>query len=97
MASVSWDTFERYKQYQLTNQQADHAALNLYREGVLNLQRLPEQLQEYEKPRTEGYGARNAWRLFNAATFVLTGRVAENPRLTHKLHKVVDGVRETVH
>ena len=33
-----------------------------------------------------------AWRLFNAATFALNGRVVENSEATPKLHKIIDGV-----
>jgi len=38
------------------------------------------------------FDERNAWRLFNAATFILTGKVVENPNTTPRLHKVMDGV-----
>jgi hypothetical protein len=38
-----------------------------------------------------------AWRLFNAATLALSGKVSERPALTQQLHKVIDGVCETVH
>jgi hypothetical protein len=38
-----------------------------------------------------------AWRLFNAATLMLAGKVAEKPDLTKQLHKVIDAVCETVH
>jgi len=42
------------------------------------------------------WGDETAWRLFNATTFALTGRVAENPAATRQLHDVIDGVCETV-
>ena len=35
---------------------------------------------------------RSAWRLFNAATYALTGRVIENANMTPRLHQVIDGV-----
>jgi hypothetical protein len=47
-------------------------------------------------PRMSG-PVRTAWRLFNTATFALAGKVAERPDLTEQLHKVIDGVCETVH
>ena len=37
---------------------------------------------------------RSAWRLFNAATFVLTGRTMDNPTAAPKLHKVIEGEGE---
>jgi hypothetical protein len=64
----------------------------MYREGIINVQRIPEVLHEWEEPTFEEFQTeRNAWRLFNAATFALTGRVVENPTATPKLHKVIDG------
>ena len=35
------------------------------------------------------------WRLFNAATFALAGKVAEKPDLTKQLHAVIDGTCRT--
>jgi hypothetical protein len=89
-------TFERYKRALLTDQQADHAVLNMYREGIVNLQRIPEVLHEWEEPSFEEFNERNAWRLFNATTFILTGKVVENPTVTPRLHKVIDGVCEDI-
>jgi hypothetical protein len=38
------------------------------------------------------WGEKIGWRLFNAATYALTGRIAENPQITRNLHQVIDGV-----
>jgi len=89
-------TFERYKHAMLTDQQADHVVLNMYREGIVNLQRIPDVLKEWQEPTFAEFNERNAWRLFNAATFVLTGRVVENPNATPRLHQVIDGVCERI-
>jgi hypothetical protein len=43
------------------------------------------------------WGGKTAWRLFNAATLTLAETVAEKPDITKHLHKVIDGVCETVH
>ena len=40
---------------------------------------------------SHNWGDKTAWRLFNAATFALAGRVAEKPDLTKRLHEVIDG------
>jgi hypothetical protein len=53
-----------------------------------------EVLHEWEEPSFEEFNERNAWRLFNAATFALTGRIIENANLTPRLHQVIDGVCE---
>ena len=54
-------------------------------------------VSQWEKPQYEEWGDRTAWRLFNAVTFALAGRVAENPGSTRTLHNVIDGVCEHVH
>lgn len=84
-----------YQETELSDQLAHHAILGMYKEGVINLQRIPEVLEQWEHP-THDWGEPTAWRLFNAATFVLTGKVAENPTATTKLHKIIQGVCETV-
>jgi hypothetical protein len=40
---------------------------------------------------------KSAWRLFNAATFALAGKVTEKPDLTKQLHHVIDGTCERLH
>lgn len=87
--------FDTYKRTMLSDQRADHAILSLYRNGVLNIQRVPDVVEQWQKP-AHDYGPPSAWRLFNAVTHALTGRVAENPRVTADLHQVIDGVCEHV-
>jgi len=94
---VQADTFGRYTRALLTDEQADHAILDMYREGVVNIQRVADVVREWEHPTFEEFrGERSAWRLFNAATFALNGRIAENPGVTRKLHQVLDGICEHV-
>lgn len=87
-------TFDRYQRTMLTDHDADHAIMNMYRHGIVNVQRIPEVLREWEKPSFEDFDQPNAWRLFNAATYALTGRVAERPDVTGRLHQVIDGIVE---
>ena len=68
--------------------------MQIFRQGVINVTRIAEVLEAYEKP-TYDWGAETAYRLFNAATFALNGRVMESPGTTGKLHKVVDDLCET--
>src|SRR5207248_10975814 len=79
-----------YKQTILPDALADHAILRLYREGIINIQRVPEVMEEWEHPTFPDLEERNAWRMFNAVTHVLSGRVIENPQATPRLHKVLD-------
>lgn len=85
-----------YRATDLTERQADHAIMTMYREGVISVTRIADVWKEWEEP-THDWGPHTAWRLFNATTFVLAGRVMENPQATTKLHKIIDAVAETVH
>jgi hypothetical protein len=53
-------------------------------------------MAQWEHPTFPDLDDRNAWRLFNAVTFALNGRVIENPQATPKLHKIIDGVCQEV-
>src|SRR3954447_1203091 len=89
-------TFERYRHTELTAERADHAIMEMYRQGVINVQRIPEVLKEWEEPTHEPAGGWNAWRLFNGTTFVLTSQAMARPEATPKLFKIIDSVCELV-
>jgi hypothetical protein len=82
--------FDTYRHTGLLEHQVDQAIMQLYRRGVINVTRIAEVLEAYETP-PHDWGDKTAWRLFNAATFSLTGRVAEAPSATARLHQVIDG------
>lgn len=84
-----------YQGHKLSDAQADHAILSMYREKVIGVQRIAEVVEQWERP-THDWGDKSAWRLFNAATFALSGKVAERPDLTKKLHAVIDSTCELV-
>jgi hypothetical protein len=84
-----------YQQTPLTDAVADHAILSMYRQDVIGLQAIGHVLKAYDEP-PHDWGDRTAWRLFNAATFALAGKVAEKPDITKQLHAVIDGTC-TVH
>lgn len=85
------EVFDRYRAQELEDRQADQAIMQLYRRGVINLTRIAEVMNAYDSP-PHDWGDKTAWRLFNATTFALSGRVAENPAVTRQLHEVIDGV-----
>jgi hypothetical protein len=85
-------TFAKYRERMLTDMLADHVIMELYRQGVVNIQRVPEIVEGFHKPPHEEWGDHTAWTLFNATTAALNGRVAENPGSTAQLHKVLDAV-----
>lgn len=84
-----------YQNTPLDDEQADHIILDLYRQDVIGVQAIGHVLKAYEEP-PQDWGSKSAWRMFNAATYALAGKVAERPDLTKRLHQVIDGVYETV-
>lgn len=88
--------FKRYEATPLTDAQADHAIMTMFREKIINVQRIAAVADKWDNPDMFNWGDRTAYRLFNAATHALEGRVTENPETTAKLHRVMDGVC-TVH
>lgn len=83
--------FCRYKSMDLSREVADHLILQLYRKRIIRVTKIPEIIGHFENPPFD-WGERTAWRLFNAVTFVLEGRVLENPNATTKLHEVINAV-----
>lgn len=82
-----------YQETELSDDMADQAIMRLYREDVINVTRIADVLSEWERP-SHDWGDKTVWRLFNATTFALTGKVMEKPAVTTKLHQVIDGVCE---
>lgn len=89
-------TFDRYKATFVNPMLADFAIMEMYRKGVINVQRIADVHNEWFEPTFEGFEDYSAWRMFNAVTHALEGRVTENPLATQKLHKIIDGVCERV-
>jgi len=85
--------FDAYRQTPLDEVEVDHIIMQLYRAGVINLTRIADVLSAYENP-PHDWGEPTVWRLFNATTFALAGKVAENPGATRQLHQIIDGICE---
>lgn len=84
-------TFELYKATALTDDRADAAIMKMYRNQVIGVQKIADMVEQWERP-THDWGDKTGWRLFNAATHALTGRVSERPSVTADLHKIIDGI-----
>ena len=82
-------TFDAYRRAKLVESQVHDLIMRCYRGGVINIQRIDDVLEAYETP-PHDWGAPTVWRLFNATTFALSGRVAENPAATREPHTVMD-------
>lgn len=88
--------FERYKATPLLQHQVDHTIMQLWRKAVIGLQKIADVHNQWEHPDFD-WGDKTALRLFNAATYALTGRVTEKPDLTKRLHQVIDVTCTEVH
>lgn len=85
--------FDAYRNRQLTAAEFDHMVMTLYRRGGLNVTRIADVVEAFERPPYD-WGGETAWRAFNAVTYALKGKVAEAPQLTQTLHNVIDGFCE---
>jgi hypothetical protein len=85
-----------YRASPVSDAAADQAIMQMYRQDIIGVQRIADVLEQWERP-AHDWGDKTAWRLFNAATFALAGKVAEKPDLTKRLHSVLDGTCETLH
>ncbi len=85
-----------YQHAALTDEAADHAIMTMHRRDIIGVQAIGHVLKAYDEP-PHDWGSKTAWRLFNATTFALAGKVAERPDLTKQLHQVIDGVCERLH
>ena len=88
---AQYRTIQLYRDTPLADSLADQAIMQMYRNGVINVQRISEVLNQWEDPECD-WGDKTAYRLFNAATFTLKGKVLENPSSTRQLHTIIDGV-----
>jgi hypothetical protein len=85
-----------YQASPVSDAAADQAIMQMYRQDIIGVQRIADVLEQWERP-AHDWGDKTAWRLFNAATFALAGKVAERPDLTKRLHTVIDGTCERLH
>lgn len=85
-----------YRQTPLMLPSVDHAIMSMYRQGLFGVQAIAHVMKAYDEP-PHDWGPRTAWRLFNAATYALAGKVTERPDLTQQLHQVIDSTCERLH
>lgn len=83
--------FGRYRMTELNDAAVNQLIMQLYRRGVFTVTKIAEVLGYFENPPFD-WGGRTAWRLFNAVSFALAGRVVENPKATTELTHVIDAI-----
>jgi hypothetical protein len=64
--------------------------MKMYRNQVITVQKIADVLPLAMGTPDHDWGDKTGWRLFNAATFALTGKVLENPRAIADLHRILD-------
>lgn len=84
---------DTYRRRPMHEPEVHDAIMRFYKRGAINLTRIADVLEAYETP-PHDWGDPTAWRLFNAATYALRGRVAENPQATRTVHEIIDGICE---
>jgi hypothetical protein len=83
--------FLTYQQTELADAQAHDLTIRAVDAQVLPVTKIPDLLQEWRAPRhPEFRDGRTAWRLFNAFTEVLKGRLTELPKRCEALHGLLD-------
>lgn len=85
-----------YQATTLSDAQADHAIMSMYRNDVIGVTAIAHVLKQWEAPEHD-WGDKTAFRLFNSATFALAGKVSEKPELTKRLHQVIDATCEVIY
>jgi hypothetical protein len=87
--------FDAYRNRPMHEPEVHDAIMRMYRKGGINLTRISDVLDAYVQP-PHDWGGETAWRLFNAATYALKGKVAESPHMTRTIHTVLDGYCERI-
>jgi Domain of unknown function (DUF932) len=83
--------FIGYKQHELTDGAAHDLVIRALDAQVVPVTRVPDVLEEWRTPRhPEFREGRTAWRLFNAFTETLKGRLDALPARTQALHGLLD-------
>jgi hypothetical protein len=96
--------FERYKNRELSPDEADCLIMRAFRDGALPVTGIAHVDREYRNPRHEEFKGRSVWSLFNAFTEVYKGDnpFADLPERSRRLTTLMDGFcglslnRETV-
>ncbi|ESZ51050.1 hypothetical protein X731_03815 [Mesorhizobium sp. L2C054A000] len=80
-----------YKDTKIDQAKADHAIMSMYRQGIISVTKIADVHEQFVRP-VHDWGGETVWRLFNAVTFALTGRVIESTDITPRLHRIADAV-----
>jgi hypothetical protein len=83
--------FRAYRQHELSDGEAHDLMVRALDAQVMPVTCIPDVLQEWREPRhAEFRDGRTVWRLFNAFTEILKGRLHALPARTQALHGLMD-------
>ena len=82
-----------YQNSAIDDDLVDLGIMQLFRKQVIGVQAIAHILKAFDEP-PHDWGDRTIWRLFNATTFTIAGKVAEAPQLTQGVHTVMDDLAE---
>ena len=93
---------EAYKEKIVPARYGDALVIEMYRRGIINIQRVPRVIQEWDNPThltgVNDNGDKTVWTLFNAATEALKPKgptaLLELPQKTIRLHGLMDELSE---
>jgi len=84
--------FLTYQRTEVTDALAHDLAVRAIDAQIVPVTKLPDLLQQWREPNhAEFREGKTAWRLFNAFTEILKGRLTELPKRSQALHGLLDG------
>jgi hypothetical protein len=86
------ETFDRYREKQISDAEAHDLIIRLLDLGVVNVGDIRLLLREWREPRHQEFvqDGKTAWRLFNAATEAIKGDLWRLPLRATRLHSLLD-------
>lgn len=92
--SGMWNTqdkrIESYKDYDVTNAQANDLVIRAYQAGAISKAKIADVVEQWETPEHPEFKDRNMNSLYNGFTAVLRGGVMQLPKRSDALHSVLD-------
>jgi hypothetical protein len=81
---------EAYKEYELTNAEANDIVIRAYQAGAISKAKIANVVDQWETPEHPEFNDRNMNSLYNGFTAVLRGGVMQLPKRSDALHSVLD-------
>ena len=83
---------EAYKDTPLSTKRADHIIMIMLRRGILLTTDVKKVIEQWDSPAHQEFDEFNVWRLFNAVTEIMKGKMGRLHHTTQNLHLVCDRI-----